>query len=75
MISYPSFYSNDLYKYVGEVQSNEKGCFVFKRAPESSMQPMVGPVTVNVYANGYKTAFVPLNQIKGKLNYQIYLRP
>jgi hypothetical protein len=73
MISYPSFYSNDLYKYVGEVKSNEEGCFIFKSVPEFSMQPLVGPVTVNVYAAGYKTAFVPLREIVGKTNYKIYL--
>jgi len=74
MISYPSFYSNNLYKYVGEVKSNEEGCFKFKRVPEFSMQPMLGPITVNVYAKGFKTAFIPLNEINGKSKYRIYLQ-
>lgn len=73
MLSYPVTYSTGMYKYIGEVKSNDSGCFVFKNVKEFSIEPMRNPVTVNIYAAGYKTLLLSVEMVAGKNDNQIFL--
>jgi hypothetical protein len=74
VVAYPATFSSSMYQYVGAIKSDPQGCFHFIPAPERSMQPMRGPITVRIYANGYQTALLSLGEVAGKMNLKVNLQ-